>query len=80
MCTSVSEYAFIIANSTDLKVNAANNPPTLSGVSIIKGFIPHYQTSSIKTHSQTLRGAMLTYTIINSHSQVSDPGPKGPHV
>ena len=23
---------------------------------------------------------MLSYTLINSHSQVSDPGLKGPHV
>ena len=26
-------------------------------------------------HSLTLRGAVLSYTFINSHSQVSDPGP-----
>ena len=33
---------------------------------------------SIKIHSLTLRGAMLSYAFINSHSQVSDTGPKGP--
>ena len=30
---------------------------------------------SIKIHSWSLRGAMLSYTFINSHSQVSSPGP-----
>ena len=35
---------------------------------------------SIKNHSWTLRGPMLSYTFINSYSQVSDPGPKCPLV
>ena len=32
---------------------------------------------TIKIHSWTLRGALLSCTFINSHSQVSNPWPKG---
>ena len=33
-----------------------------------------------KIHSWTLKEAMLSFTFINSHSQVIYPGPKGPLV
>ena len=36
--------------------------------------------SEYQIYSWTLSVAMLSYTFINSHSQVSDPGPKGPLV
>ena len=37
-------------------------------------------TADLSNLNWTLRGTMLSYTFINSHSQVSDPGPEGPLV